>query len=463
MKKLKTSLAVLFVFVPLIVFSYQKDSKPNIVLVVMDNFGYGELGVYGGGVIRGAATPNIDGIAEEGFMLTNYNVEAECTPSRSAMLTGRYGVRTRKKENGELRGVWYGITKWEITIAEMLSDQNYATGMFGKWHIGDTEGRYPTDQGFDEWYGIPRSSDRAHWPEGGTFVKDVASLTYVLSSKRGDIPKELTVYNRAKRETIDREITDRAIDFIERNAEEKKPFFAYIPYTQTHEPTDPHPNFKGSTGNGNFADVLAQTDAYVGDLLATIDKLGLKKNTIFIFTSDNGPDYTINSIGSSGPWRDYMFTPYEGSLRVPFIVQWPGKIPEGQKSNDIVHQIDLFPTIAKWVGGDVPGDRVIDGVDQSDFFMGKTEKGARESMVVYVGNELFGAKWRNYKILFKGIGHQQEIIDYAYPAVYNLIKDPKEKDPFENYVLETWVDFPLYQVIEDFKESLEKDKGAPGN
>jgi arylsulfatase len=335
--------------------------------------------------------------------------------------------------------------------------------MFGKWHIGDTEGRYPTDQGFDEWYGIPRSSDRAYWPDGGTFVKGIAPFTYVLSSERGEKPKELTVYNRAKRETIDREITDKAIDFIERKAKEKKPFFAYIPYTQTHDPTDPHPDFKGSTGYGNFADVLAQTDAYVGDLLATIDKLGLKKNTIFIFTSDNGPDYTINSIGSSGPWRDYMFTPYEGSLRVPFIVQWPGKIPAGQKSNDIVHQIDLFPTIAKWVGGDVPNDRVIDGVDQSDFFMGKTEKGARESMVIYVGNELFGAKWRNYKILFKGIGLQQEIIQYAYPAVYNLIKDPKEKDPFENFVLDTWIDYPLYEVVENFKESLEKDKGTPGN
>jgi len=439
------------------------DTKPNIVLVVIDNLGYGEIGVYGGGVIRGAATPNIDGIAKQGFMLTNYNVEAECTPSRSALMTGRYGIRTRlrKEKDKAPREIWYGITKWEVTLAEMLSGQHYATGIFGKWHLGDTEGRFPTDQGFDEWYGIPRSSDRAYWPDGGTFVEGIARFTRVMSAKRGEKPKELAVYDLTKRRIIDREITDKAIDFMQRKAREKQPFFVYIPYTQTHDPTEPHPDFKGKTGHGNFADVLAQTDAYVGELLANVDKLGLKENTIFIFTSDNGPDYVHNSMGSSGLWRDYMFTPYEGSLRVPFLIRWPGKIPPGRKSNDIVHEIDLFPTIAKWVGSQIPEDRVIDGVDQSDFLMGRAGKSARESIIIYVANNLFGAKWRNYKILFKGIGSQQEIINYAYPAYYNLITDPKEQDPYESYALDTWIDVPLYQVIENFEASLEKDTGTP--
>ena len=137
----------------------ENSSKPNIVLVLMDNFGWGEVGVYGGGVLRGAATPRIDSLAEEGVRLTNYNVEAECTPSRTSLMTGRYGIRTRLQRDGTPRDIWWGITKYEYTLAEMLSDSGYATGMFGKWHLGDTEGRYPTDQGFDEWYGIPRSSD----------------------------------------------------------------------------------------------------------------------------------------------------------------------------------------------------------------------------------------------------------------------------------------------------------------
>ena len=195
-------LLIIFVLVTPTLAALERDKKPNIVLVLMDNFGYGEIGVYGGGVLRGAATPNIDGIAAEGFQLTNFNVEAECTPSRSALMTGRYGIRTRQRQDGPPRGVWYGITKWEITLAEMLSDSGYATGIFGKWHLGDTEGRYPTDQGFDEWNGIPRSSDRAFWPDSNSFTPGShpdAVFTHVMSSFRGQKPKELEVRSEERR------------------------------------------------------------------------------------------------------------------------------------------------------------------------------------------------------------------------------------------------------------------------
>ena len=441
------------------------ENKPNIVLVLMDNFGYGEIGVYGGGALRGAPTPRIDSIAAEGFQLTNYNVEAECTPSRSALMTGRYGIRTRQRQDGPPRSVWYGITKWEITLAEMLSDSGYATGIFGKWHLGDTQDRYPTDQGFDEWYGIPRSSDRAFWPDSNSFTPGShpsAVFTHVMSAKRGEKPRELEVYGRAKRTTIDREITDHAIDFIKRKASAKQPFFAYIPYTQTQEPVDPHPDYNGKTGNGSFADVLAQTDAYVGELLDTIDKLGLKENTIFIFTSDNGREGVPRSFGFTGPWRGSMFSPYEGSLRVPFLIRWPGKIPAKQVSNEIVHAIDLFPTLASFVGGNIPKDRIMDGADQSDFLMGKSKKSARESVIIYIGNELFGVKWRNWKLLLKEIDEDSYAIrNLAYPTVYNLLVDPKEEVPELNYLNDTWVDFPLYQVLEDHQASIEKDPGAP--
>ncbi len=458
-------LLIIFVLAFPILAAPRSENKPNIVLVLMDNFGYGEIGVYGGGVMRGAATPNIDGIAHEGYQLTNFNVEAECTPSRSALMTGRYGIRTRQRPNGPPRGVWYGITKWEITLAEMLSDSGYATGIFGKWHLGDTEGRYPTDQGFDEWYGIPRSSDRAFWPDSDIFQEGShpgAVFTHVMSGQRGQKPKELEVYGRAKRTTIDREITDHAINFIKRKAKAKQPFFAYLPYTQTHEPVDPHPDYKGKTGNGPFADVLAQTDAYVGELLDTIDKLGLKENTILLFTSDTGLEGVPGSFGFTGPWRGSMFSPYEGSLRVPFLIRWPGNIPAKQVSNEIVHQIDLFATLANFVGADIPKDRIMDGVDQSDFLMGKSEKSARESVIIYIGNELFGVKWRNWKMLLKEIDeHSYAIKNMAYPSIYNLLVDPKEEVPELNYLPDTWVDFPLYQVLEDFEASLEKDPGTP--
>ena len=439
------------------------EKQPNILLIVMDNFGYGEVGVYGGGVLRGAPTPNIDSLAHEGFQLTNFNVEAECTPSRASLMTGRYGVRTRLKEDGSKRGIWYGITKWEITLAEMLTDAGYSTGMFGKWHLGAAEGRYPTDQGFDEWYGIPNSSDQAFWPDSDSFQKDAGvEFTRVMTAKRNQVPVKGEVFNRAKRATLDQELTEHAIDFIKRKAGDDKPFFAYVPYTQTHEPVDAHPDFKGKTGNGSFADVLAQTDSYVGSLLATLNEAGVKDNTIVIFTADNGREGIKRSFGFTGPWRGSMFSPYEGSLRVPFLIRYPNKIPEKQVSNELIHLVDLFPTLASFAQGEVPLDRTLDGFDQTEFLMGKTTKSARESIMIYIGNELFGAKWRNWKVLIKEIDEKSYAIkNMAYPSYYNLLIDPKEEEPEKFFLDDTWVDYPLWAVIEKHWESIEKDKGTP--
>ena len=157
-----------------------------------------------------------------------------------------------------------------------------------------------------------------------------------------------------------------------------------------------------------------------------------------------------------------MFSPYEGSLRVPFLIRWPGKIPAKQVSNDIVHTIDLFPTLANFVGADIPQDRILDGVDQSDFLMGKAKKSARESMVIYLTSELFGAKWRNWKILLKELDEGYAIKNIAYPSIYNLIIDPKEEEPEKFYLDDTWVETPLWKVIQDHQASIEKDPGAPG-
>ena len=441
----------------------ESDHKSNIVLVLMDNFGYGEPGVYGGGAIRGAATPNIDSIAHEGFQLTNYNVDAECTPSRASLMTGRYSMRTRLRRGAPPRSPWYGLTQWEYTVAELLSDADYATGIFGKWHLGDSEGRFPTDQGFDEWWGIPRSSDRSYWPDSGSYQKDSgARFIHVMSAKRGEKPRELEVYDRRKRATMDREITDHALDFIQRKAEEDKPFFVYIPYTQTHTPHDPHPDTKGKTGNGDFADILAQTDKYVGELLNTIEELGIKDDTIFIFTSDNGGYGGIGREGFNGPWRGSLFTSYEGSYRVPFLIRWPGKIPPRQISNEIVHAMDVYATLAGMLGLDIPSDRIMDSADHSDFLMGKSEKSARESIVLYVGNEVYGAKWRNWKMLFKEIERiGQPVVTNSTPVYYNLLKDPKEEEPHRHYIQDTWIATPLSQVLAEHQASLEKDPGTP--
>ena len=441
-------------------------SKPNVILILMDNFGYGEVGVYGGGILRGGATPNIDSLAEDGFQSTNFNVEAECTPTRSGLMTGRYGIRTRIKAEGGYRDIWYGLTPWEITIAEILSESGYVTGMFGKWHLGDAVGRYPMNQGFDEWYGIPNSSDQAFWPDSDSFQRDSGvEFTKVMSAKRDEEPEYLEVYNRKKRALIDREITTKALDFIDRNAKLGKPFFAYLPYTQTHEPVDAHPDFKGSTGNGSFADVLAQTDSYIGEILGKLEKLKLSKNTIVIFTSDNGREGVKRSFGFTGPWRGSMFSPYEGSLRVPFLIRYPQKVPRGQVSNEMVHIVDILPTLAKWTNSDLPKDRILDGVDQTNFLTGKTAKSSRETVLIYVGNELFGVKWRNWKMLLKEIARNGSyaVQNLAYPSIFNLIVDPKEEEPEKFYLDDTWAEIPLWNAIEEHQISLEKDRGSPSS
>ena len=455
-------LSALIVSIPLTLNAAGSDDKPNIVLVLMDNFGYGEPGVYGGGAIRGAPTPNIDSIAHEGFQLTNYNVDAQCTPSRASLMTGRYSIRTRLRRGAPTQDPWWGLTLSEHTLAELLSDAGYATGIFGKWHLGD-EGRFPTDQGFDEWWGIPRSSDKSYWPDSASFQSDSgASFMHVMSAKRGEKPEILEVFGRQKRATIDREITDHALEFIQRKSKEDEPFFVYIPYTQTHTPHDPHPDARGKTGNGDFADILAQTDAYIGELLNTIEELGIKDDTIFIFTSDNGGYGGIGREGFNGPWRGSLFTSYEGSYRVPFLIRWPGKIPARQKSNEIVHAMDVYATLAAMVGIDIPSDRAMDSADHSDFLMGKTQKSARESIVLYIGNEIVGVKWRNWKMLFKEIARIGEpaVINID-PAIYNLLKDPQEQERLRHYIEDTWVETPLYRVLEEHQASLEADPGIP--
>jgi arylsulfatase len=444
-----------------------KGTKPNIVIVFMDNFGWGELGTYGGGILRGAPTPRIDSLAEEGMKLLNFNVEAQCTPSRAAIMTGRYAVRSGCGTVPITTGM-YGLTQWEITMAEMLSDAGYATGMFGKWHLGHTKGRFPTDQGFDEWYGIPNSTDESLWPDQAQFnavVKEKLSPyavpEYIYYGKKGATPKKVKKYDSAMRPEIDRECTDRAKKFITRQAKAKKPFFAFLPYTQTHMPVVPSKEFKGKSGNGNWGDVLMQIDAYAGELLDTLDKLGIAENTIFIFTSDNGPEMLPGHQGWSGPWRGSYFTALEGSLRVPFIIRWPGKVASGRVSNEIVHEMDLFATFAKLSGGSIPADRQVDSIDQSDFLLGKQEKSNRDSVIVYVGNELFGVKWRNWKMMFQELEEGKGTdarIKHDFPRFFNLYEDPKEMYPITKATAgHFWVRWPMGELLKAHGESFAKE------
>jgi arylsulfatase len=445
------------------------QDQPNIVIVFMDNFGWGEPGFNGGGITRGVATPRMDKLAEQGLRLTNFNVEVQCTPSRSTLMTGRYAIRSGNATVPIGEGV-YGLVQWEITMAEMLSDKGYATGMFGKWHLGRTEGRFPTDQGFDEWYGIPNSTDESPYSSLPGFAESGVPETYVMEGRKGESPRKVKPYRLDYRPLIDRDLTDKALDFMDRQAKARKPFFLYLPYTATHFPAIPHPDYKGKTGNGAWADLLLQIDDYMGELLDKIDELRINDNTIFIFTADNGPEamdfgntsMTVETAvhGSPGPWRGTLFTGFEGALRVPFVVRWPGKIKAGTSSDEIVHALDLFPTLAKIVGATIPNDRIIDGIDMSDFFLGKTEQSGREGFIVYMGNDIFAVKWRNWKLHFKEQdAWNGELKTYTMPRLYNLYNDPQEKD---NVLFpHTWVPKAALVQLQEHMISLKQNPPIP--
>lgn len=402
-----------------------EPERPNVVLMLMDNLGWGEIGAYGGGVLRGAPTPRLDALAAEGLQLLNYNVEPQCTPSRSALMTGRHPIRS-----GTTKVVWglpYGLVEWEVTIAELFADAGYRTGMFGKWHLGDQPGRYPTDQGFDLWYGIPNTTDEAQYTSQFGFDPAVVEAPSIVQARRGEAPAPVMDYTLETRPLIDRELTERAIAFIEEAAAAGEPFFAFVPYTQAHLPALPHPDFEGATGNGPWADMLAEMDHNAGAVLDALDRLDIADDTIVVWTSDNGPEEAPNHFGTAGYWRGHYFTTLEGSLRAPFLVRWPGHVPEGTVSNGIVHAVDILPTLAAVAGYAVPNDRIIDGVDQLDFLTGASPTTAREGFPAYNGDRLQSYKWRDFKVHYWAQDSMFAApVQHNFPRIHNLLRDPKE-------------------------------------
>ena len=433
------------------------EQKPNIVFILTDNLGYGELGVYGGGILRGAPTPRLDKLASEGLRLSNMNMEAQCTPSRSSILTGRFSMRSGTYAV-PLGGVPEGLTQWEITIAQSLSDEGYATGMWGKWHLGSQDGRLPNDRGFDEWYGIPRTTDEARWPASPGYSSQIVPGQEIMEGKKGEKSRAVKDYDLEERRLMDAEITKRSVAFIERQAKTGKPFFAYLALTQPHLPTLPNPAFAGRTGNGDWADMLSEMDYNVGQVLDAVDVAGIRDNTIFIFTSDNGAEFFKPWNGWAGPWRGNYVTALEGGLRVPFMVRWPGKIPAGRTSNEIVHGVDMFATLAKFAGAKLPDDRPIDSLDQSDLFLGKSEKSAREGFPIWNSNTLMAVKWRNWKVHFyKQDTPMDPPLKLLIPFIINLYTDPLEETP----TLDSWVLHPALKIVAGFEMSVRQHPLIP--
>lgn len=432
---------------------------PNIVLILADNLGWGELGCYGGGILRGAPTPRIDKFASEGLRLLNFNVESDCVPTRSALMTGRHPIRTGALQSVPA-GLPQGIHPWEVTLAQLISGQGYATAIYGKWHLGDREGRLPTDRGFDEWYGIPRTTNESMFTCSPGYDPEVVPLPRVMEGVKGRPARNAAVYDLDMRRRIDGELTRRTIGFMRRQTKAKRPFFAYVPLTQLHYPTLPHPDFAGRTGNGEFADSMVEMDHRVGQILDEIEKLKIARDTLVVFASDNGPEFRRPWRGTAGPWVGTYHTAMEGGLRAPCIIRWPGKVPAGRVSNEIVHVTDLFTTLARVAGAAIPDDRPIDGVDQLDFFTGRRDISAREGFLYYIKSELRAVKWRNWKMHLvwepepnAGPNHLES------PLLFNLIQDPKEETDLNTVA--SWVRTPIRRMMHEFQESLKAHPPIP--
>ena len=428
--------------------------KPNIVYILVDNWGWGDISIQGGSI----PTPRIDALAQEGLRMTNFNVESQCVPTRSAIMTGRLPIRSGTHR--VTYGLPYGMAPWEYTLPELLSDSGYDTALFGKWHLGDVEGRLPTDQGFNQWFGVKNTSDESGYSSTPQFDASVVSQPYIWEGKKGQPSTKVKPFNLESRKTIDREIIERSEDYIAKQSRSKKPFFAYIALTQVHPPLGYHPDFNNASRTGKYGDILMELDYNVGRVLDALSKAGVADNTIVILSGDNGAVTDGIGGGSTGPWRA-GFTGYEGGLRTVGTIRWPEKIKAGRVSDEIFTSLDWMPTLASLVGekNRIPSDRPIDGVDQSAFITGDQKKSNREYVLFYIGDDLFSVKWRSFKIHPRTVESLWSPIQtYQFPPIYDVANDPGEQNNLIKYDLfaHSWVYVPMGKILQEKAASMKK-------
>ena len=380
-----------------------QSDPPNIVVIFTDDQGYGDIGCYGATDFR---TPHLDRMAAEGTRFTSFYVAASvCSPSRAALLTGRYPPRAG------VTGVLFprhdgGLPQSEVTLADILKQRGYATACIGKWHLGDEEEFLPTRRGFDRYYGIPYSNDMsidADMPladdvrlREGITEEDIRSG----GGKKGQVPlfrDERVVEYPADQSTLTKRYTQEAVRFIRENRE--RPFFLYVPHTMPHVPLGVSEEFRGSSGSGIYGDVMQELDWSTGRMLETLREQGLDDNTLVIYTSDNGPWLSKGAHGgSAGPLRSGKFTTWEGGFRMPCIARWPGQVPAGRICDAVCSTIDFVPTMAALAGASVPDDRTIDGKNILPLLRGETDTSPHESYFYYRGNQLQAVRRGRWKL-----------------------------------------------------------------
>ncbi len=384
----------------------QDPRPPNIVVIFADDLGLGDVGPGGSTLIK---TPRLDQMAREGVVLENfYSCANVCTPSRGGLLTGRFPIRLNVAKDVARPTNAIGLSPWEITTAEALRERGYATALFGKWHLGHRPEHWPTNHGFDYFYGVPYSNDMLPF------------ALYRMDEK---------IEEPVDQSTLTRRYTEEAIKFIESNRD--KPFYAYIPHNMPHVPLFVSDEFKGHSEAGLYGDVVEELDANVGRVIDAIGRLGLAENTLIVFTSDNGPWWE----GSAGGLRDRKGSSWDGGLRVPFVARWKGTLPEGKRFPGIAMNIDLHPTFLALAGAAPATDRPMDGMDITALLRDGAAS-PHESLLMFDGERIAGIRTQQWKLVVRSwyrsydadLGRKGSY--YPEGLLFDLDMDPGERYSF---------------------------------
>ncbi|MCV9927953.1 arylsulfatase [Flavobacterium sp. LS1R49] len=447
MKKLK--ITVLFLgLLSISSIDLKAQSKPNVIVIMTDDVGWGDLGSYGGGVMRGAPTPNLDRMAAEGARFVNYYGQSSCTAGRASFITGRIPVRSALSAV-LVPGDPNGLTKETPTIAEAMKKAGYSTMFVGKWHLGDKDENYPIAHGYDEMYhmlpyyaGVYAYDDKTLHPN---FPSDDAEFLKVWNSinlgefegkagQKAKVIKQKVGY--ADLATVDDEMREATVDYIKKHAKDNKPFFATVCFEKVHNPNNPSPRWKGkSPGGGNYLDALMEMDDNSGQIIEAVRDAGIENNTLIIWTTDNGAWVDAWPDAGYTPFRGMKGSVYEGGFRVPALAWWPGHIKPGSVNTDMFSHMDWWPTIASIIAQPVPthdwkdnnGSPIIfDGLDLSASLLGKGP-GVRQDFYYFAGQAFGAVRVKNFKFLFTAkdswLGSDKPL---KVVATYDLLWDPAE-------------------------------------
>jgi arylsulfatase A-like enzyme len=436
------------------------QDRPNILVIWGDDIGQSNISAFTRGLV-GYRTPNIDRLAAEGMLFTDYYGEQSCTAGRSSFITGQSVLRTGLSKVG-LPGAKEGLSGKDPTIAELLKPHGYATGQFGKNHLGDRDEHLPTAHGFDEFFGnlyhlnAEEEPENEDYPEDPAFRKRFGPRGVIRSTAGGKIV-DTGPLTRKRMETIDDETVEAALDFIDRQHAAGKPFFVWWNGTRMHFRTHVKDELRGVSGQDEYADGMVEHDRHVGRLLDKLDQLGIADDTLVFYSTDNGPHYNTWPDAGATPFRGEKNTNWEGGWRVPALVRWPGKIAPGSVSNEIMHHMDWLPTLLAAVGEpDVKarlmkgyrGFKVhLDGYDFLPYLTGRAERGPRDEIFYFSDDgDLTALRYRDWKLIFMEQRAPGTLRIWAepftplrIPLILNLRRDPYERAPITSNTYYDWM------------------------